>query len=39
MLADLTKHLTAHAEEGHVAPVTDLSQDSSVGKVMRGSSH
>ena len=39
MLADLTKHLTAHAEEGHVAPVTDLYQDSSVGKVMRGSSH
>jgi len=24
MLADLTKHLTAHAEEGHVAPVTSL---------------
>ena len=21
MLADLTKHLTAHAEEGHAAPV------------------
>jgi len=24
MLADLTKHLTAHAEEGHVAPVTNI---------------
>lgn len=40
MLADLTKHLTAHAEEGHVAPVTNIQyRDSSVGKVMRGSSH
>ncbi len=23
MLADLTRHLTTHAEEGHVAPVTN----------------
>lgn len=40
MLADLTKHHKAHAEEGHVAPVISYkNEDSSVGKVMRGSSH
>jgi hypothetical protein len=40
MLADQTKHHKAHAEEGHAAPVIDLEdQDSSEGKVMRGSSH
>ena len=40
MLADQTKHHKTHAEEGHAAPViVHIDRDSSVGKVMRGSSH